>query len=130
LATRIALGLGASALAGCVPAAYVHDVPGTYYGGAGTYQSPPAYYYGAPRYYGYVPYSPRVVYVDHDHRGDDCRHDSHRRGDDRNDRNDQRHHRNPPPDGQAGPPAGRSRAQQVEDRAGPVKRSEERREVE
>jgi hypothetical protein len=116
LAARNALLLGASVLAGCVPAAYVHDIPGTYYGGTGTYQPPPAYYYGATRYYGYVPYAPRVVYVEHDHRGDDCRHDSH--------------HRNPPPDGQEGPPAGRSRAPEVEDRAGPVKRSEERREVE
>lgn len=77
---RIAFVLGTLTLAGCVPGAYVYeDAPAAYYGGGGGYYSSPApAYYGYPGYYSYAPYPPRVVYVDHDHRGDDCRHESHR----------------------------------------------------
>lgn len=147
-ATRVALVLGTLAVAGCVPGAYVHEVPGTYYGGSGTYYPPPTHYYGSPGYYGYAPYAPRVVYVDHDHRGDDCRHQSHRGGNDHNDHNDrndrddridQRHHRDPPagPQAGAGPPAAtpedrgsrRERVRQMADGEGPVKRSEERKDL-
>ena len=127
---RIALAAGALVLAGCVPSAYVYDdLPSVHYGSGGA-PYPPAYYYGypgyygypryyaTPRYYGYSPYPPRVVYYDHDHRGDDCRHPSHRdgrQGDDRDrhDRNDRDHppqdhdgrpDRRPPGEGPATPP--------------------------
>jgi hypothetical protein len=76
---------GTLALAGCVPSAYVYDdAPTAYYGGGYAYQLPPAGYYAypghyaAPGYYAPVYAPPRVVYVDHEHRGDDCRHESHR----------------------------------------------------
>ena len=103
---RIAFVAATFALAGCVPGAYVYeDAPVAYYGGGSAYYSSPApAYYGYPGYYGYsgyygypgrysyAPYPPRVVYVDHDHRGDDCRHESHRGQGPRNYR--------PPPPGQ------------------------------
>ena len=89
--TRIALVAGALALAGCVSGGYLYDdSPGVYDRGSAGY--PPYYFYGypgyyaypryyaPPGYYGYSPYPPRVVYHDHDHRGDDCRHPSHRDG--------------------------------------------------
>lgn len=125
---RIALAVGAMALGGCVSDAYLYDDdPGVYYRGSAGY--PPYYTYGYPGsygypryyapsgYYGYSPYPPRVVYYDHDHRGDDCRHPSHRdgrRGDDRDrhDRNDRDHppqdrdgrsERRPPGEGPATP---------------------------
>jgi hypothetical protein len=73
-------------MAGCVAPAWVQDTPSPYaYGpGYGSYEvSPPAYpaYYYAPghsSYYGYPRFPSRVVCLDHDHRGDDCRHESHR----------------------------------------------------
>lgn len=110
-----ALVAAALTLTACVPSAYVYDdLPAVHHGSGGV-PYPPAYYYGYPNYYGYPgypryyvtpgyysysPYPPRVVYYDHDHRGDDCRHPSHRDGrrdDDRgrHDRNDRDH---PPPD--------------------------------
>jgi hypothetical protein len=122
--TRTALVAGALALAGCVPNAYLYDAaPAVRYGSGGA-PYPPAHYYGDPWYYahpgvyGHAPYPPRVVYHDHDHRGDDCRHPSHRdgrHGDDRDghDRNDRdrppqdrdgRPDRRPPDDGPAMPP--------------------------
>jgi len=107
-------------LTACVPSAYVYDdLPAVHHGSGGA-AYPPAYYYGypnyygypgypryysTPRYYSYSPYPPRIVYYDHDHRGDDCRHPSHRdgrRGDDRDrhDRNDRDH----PPQNRDGRP--------------------------
>lgn len=89
---RTALVAGALTLAGCVPNAYLYDdAPAGYYGGGGGsypstyYYGYPGYYgsagyYGQPGYYGYAPYPPRAVYYNHDHRGDDCRHPSHRDG--------------------------------------------------
>ena len=96
---RIAFVAATFTLAGCVPGAYVYeDAPVAYYGGGGAYYSSPRpAYYGYPGYYNYsgyysyAPYPPRVVYVDHDHRGDDCRHESHRG-------QGPRDHRPPPPD--------------------------------
>lgn len=104
---RTMIVAGALAVTGCVPNAYVYDDdPGVYYRGSAGY--PPYYYgypgnyvysgyYGHPGYYGYSPYPRRVVYYDHDHRGDDCRHESHRDGRrhddrDRHDRNDRDHY--------------------------------------
>jgi hypothetical protein len=95
---RIAFVAATFTLAGCVPSAYVYeDAPVAYYGGGSAYYSSPApAYYGYPGYYGYsgyysyAPYPPRVVYVDHDHRGDHCRHESHRG-------QGPREHRPPPP---------------------------------
>jgi len=79
LSMRIACAAGALALAGCVPSAYLYDdPPQAYYGGGYGYHPPPASYYAYPGYYGPVYAPPRVVYVDHDHRGDGCRHESHR----------------------------------------------------
>jgi len=99
---------GALALGGCASGAYLYDAePGVHYRGSAGY---PPYYSGYPAYSGYVgyygypgpyaypgyyappgryayaPYRPRVVYYDHDHRGDDCRHESHRSGGGRVDR--------------------------------------------
>ena len=105
-----AVAVGALALAGCVSDAYLYDDdPGVYYRGSAGY--PPYYYgypryygypgyYAPPRYYGYSPYPPRVVYYDHDHRGDDCRHPSHRDGrrDDDRDRHDRNDRDRPPQD--------------------------------
>jgi len=126
---RITLAMGALVLGGCVSDGYVYDDgPGVYYRGSAVY--PPYYFYGYPAYYGYpryyappgyigyAPYPPRFVHYDHDHRGDDCRHPSHRDGrrdDDRDhhDRNDRDHppqdrdgrpHRRPPGDGPVTPP--------------------------
>ena len=95
---RIGFVVGALALTGCVPGAYVYeDAPVAYYGGGSAYYTSPAPayygypgYHGYPGYYRYAPYPPRVVYVDHDHRGDDCRHESHRN-------HGPRDHRPPPP---------------------------------
>lgn len=125
---RVTVIMGALALGGCASNAYRYDDdPGVYYrGGAGYppyYYGHPGYYgypgyYARPGYFGYSPYPPRVVYHDHDHRGDDCRHPSHRdgrRGDDRDhhDRNgrdrqpqdlDGRPDRRPPGEGPATPP--------------------------
>lgn len=113
---RVSVVVGALALGGCVSDGYVYDdSPGVYYRGSAGH--PPYYYYGypghygypryyaPPGYYGYSPYPPRVVYYDHDHRGDDCRHPSHRdgrHGDDRDhhDRND----RDRPPQDRDGRP--------------------------
>ena len=105
-----ALLAAAFALTACVPSAYVYDdLPSVHYRSGGA-PYPPAYYYGypgyygysgypryyaTPRYYGYSPYPPRVLYYDHDHRGDDCRHPSHR---------DVRPDRRPPGEGPATPP--------------------------
>lgn len=133
---RAALVAGALTLTGCVPNAYVYDdVPDLHYRSGGApypsayYRAYPGYfgyagYYGYPGYYGYAPYPPRVAYYDHDHRGDDCRHDSHRDGDgrgerDRHDRDardrdgrdrdgkrhDDRHDRRPPDGPRVAPPA-------------------------
>ena len=98
LSMRIACAAGALALAGCVPSAYLYDdPPQAYYGGGYGYYPPPTGYYAYPGYYGPVYAPPRVVYVDHDHRGDDCRHESHR---------DQRpHHDRDRQDRDPGPPA-------------------------
>jgi hypothetical protein len=75
----IACAAGAIALAGCVPSAYLYDdPPPAYYGGGNGYYPPPTGYYAYPGYYGPVHAPPRIVYVDHGHRGDDCRHESHR----------------------------------------------------
>lgn len=95
---RIGFVVGTLALTGCVPGAYVYeDAPVAYYGGGSAYYTSPAPayygypgYHGYPGYYRYAPYPPRVVYVDHDHRGDDCRHESHRN-------HGPRDHRPPPP---------------------------------
>ena len=112
---RAAIVAASLALTACVPSAYVYDdlpavhqrsggapyPPSHYYGHPGYYGYPGyGQYYATPGYYGYSPYPPRVVYYDHDHRGDDCRHPNHRDGrrdDDRDghDRNDRDH---PPPD--------------------------------
>jgi hypothetical protein len=85
----VALVAAALALTACVPSAYVYDdLPAVHYRSGGT-PHPPGYYYGypgypqyyaTPGYYSHSPYPPRVVYYDHDHRGDDCRHPGHRDG--------------------------------------------------
>jgi hypothetical protein len=113
----LAVGLVAMpALTGCVPAGYVYD--GTPYaqGGAYGYPATPPYY-GYAEYYGRTYYPPRVIYVDHDHRGDDCRHESHGNwrshngrdghGDDRHGNGDARHERDRPDGDGARPPADR-----------------------
>jgi hypothetical protein len=112
---RAIIVAGALALCGCASGAYLYDAePGVHYRGSAGY---PPYYSGYPAYSGYLgyygypgpyaypgyyappghyrnaPYPPRVVYYDHDHRGDDCRHESHRRGGGRVDRD--RHDRDP-----------------------------------
>lgn len=117
-----AVAVGALALAGCVSDAYLYDAdPGVYYRGSAGY---PPYYYGYPRhygypgyyapsgYYGYSPSPPRVVYFDHDHRGDDCRHPSHRdgrRGDGRD--RDEHNDRDRPPEDRDGRPERRPQGQ-------------------
>jgi hypothetical protein len=115
-----ALVAAALALTACVPSAYVYDdlpsahyrtggapyPPSQYYGYPG-YYGYPVYprYYAPPGYYGYSPYPPRVVYYDHDHRGDDCRHPSHRDDRDRQPQDhDVRPDRRPPGQGPAMPP--------------------------
>jgi len=134
---RAALVAGALTLTGCVPNAYVYDdVPDVHYRSGGV-PYPPAYYRaypgyfgyagydGYPGYYAYAPYPPRVVYSDHDHRGDDCRDESHRHGDGRGDRDrhdrdardrdgkrhDDRHDRRPPDGPRVGPPASQPASQ-------------------
>jgi len=91
---RFGLLLGTLALAGCVPSGFVYDLPqNRYYDSGGSYYSggTPGYY-GQPYYYGQPGQYPRVVYVDHDHDRDDCRHESHRdRREQPNDRNDRNH---------------------------------------
>lgn len=86
---RCVLLSGALALAGCVPSGFIYDLPQErYYNSGGRYYSAAAPgFYGQPAYYGQSGYAPRVVYVDHDHDRDDCRHESHRkRRDERKDR--------------------------------------------
>jgi len=106
---RCALLLGTLVLAGCVPSGFVYDLPqDRYYNSGGSYYSAgtPGYY-GQPFYYGQPGYYPRVVYADHDHDRDDCRHESHRdRRDERNERND-RDRRDAPADRPPSPRAPR-----------------------
>jgi hypothetical protein len=111
-----AVAVGALALAGCVSDSYIYDDdPGVHYRGSVGY--PPYYFYGypghygypryyaPPGYYGYSPYPPRVVYYDHDHRGDDCRHPSHRDGRRHDDRDRDEHgDRDRPPQDRDGRP--------------------------
>jgi hypothetical protein len=82
--------LGTLGLAGCVPSGFIYDLPqDRYYGSGGGYDSAVAPGpYGLPYYHARPGVGPRVVYVDHDHDRNDCRHESHRhhRGE-RNDRN-------------------------------------------
>ena len=99
---RCALLLGTLVLAGCVPSGFVYDLPQDRYYSSGSsyYSAGTPGYYGQPFYYGQPGYSPRVVYVDHQHDRDDCRHESHRhRRDERNDRDrrDAPADRTPPP---------------------------------
>lgn len=104
---RCALVLGTLGLAGCVPSGFVYDLPQDRYYNSGSsyYSTGTSGYYGQPYYYGQSGYYPRVVYVDHDHDRDDCRHESHReRRDERNARND-RDRRDAPADR---PPAPRA----------------------
>jgi hypothetical protein len=89
---RCALLLGTLALAGCVPSGFVYDLPQDRYYNSGSsyYSAGTTSYYGQPYYYGQPGYYPRVVYADHDHDRDDCRHESHRdRRDERNEQNEQ-----------------------------------------
>lgn len=108
---RAAIATAALVLAGCVPNAFVYDdLPGVHHGSRATlypphYQGYPGYYgyppyYAAPGYYGYSPYPPRAVSYDHDHRGDECRHPSHRDGrrNDGRDRHDRDGRDQPPRD--------------------------------
>jgi len=62
------LVLGAFALTGCVPTAYVQDYSDAYYsgGGYGYYSTMPPGYYGYPGYYPQYYYSPPVVYLGRD----------------------------------------------------------------
>jgi len=118
--TCAALVAATMALTACVPGAYVYDnPPAVHYRSVGS-PYPPAHYYGypsnydyagypgyyaTPGHYGDMPYPPRMVHFDHDHRGDDCRDPSHRdgrRGGDR-DRND-RNGRDRSPQGRDGRP--------------------------
>lgn len=89
---RCTLFLGTLALAGCVPSGFVYDLPQDRYYNSGSsyYSAGTPGYYGQPYYYGQPGYYPRVVYADHDHARDDCRHESHRdrRDEERNQRND------------------------------------------
>ena len=101
---RCILLLGTLALGGCVPSGLVYDLPqDRYYGGGSPYYTAgaPGDYFGQPYYYGPPGDYPRVVYVDHHHDRDDCRHESHRqRRDERNARDDSRDapaERRPPP---------------------------------
>ena len=93
---HVALIVGALALTGCVPGAYVYDYPpdGYYSGGYGYYSTvQPGYYaesgyYGRPGYYGPTGHPPPVVYYDHDHDRDrmDRGRDGHDAHDGRNGR--------------------------------------------
>jgi hypothetical protein len=78
--TRCAALVGTLALTGCVPSGFVYDLPQDRYYSSGSsyYSAAQPGYYGQPVYYGQSGYDPRVVYVDHDHDRDDCRHESHR----------------------------------------------------
>jgi hypothetical protein len=86
---RFALLIGTLVLAGCVPSGFIYDLPqDRYYDrGSNYYSAGTPGYYGQPYYYGQPGNYPRVVYVDHDHDRDDCRHESHR------DQRDERHER-------------------------------------
>ena len=66
------------ALAGCVPSGFIYDLPQDRYYNSGSsyYSAGTTGYYGQPYYYGQPGYYPRVVYADHDHDRDDCRHES------------------------------------------------------
>jgi hypothetical protein len=77
---RCTLLLGTLTLAGCVPSGFVYDLPQDRYYNSGSsyYSAGTSGYYGQPYYYGQPGQYPRVVYVDHDHDRDDCRHESHR----------------------------------------------------
>jgi hypothetical protein len=77
---RCTLLLGTLALAGCVPSGFVYDLPQDRYYSSGSsyYSAGTPGYYGQPYYHGQPGYYPRVVYADHDHDRDDCRHESHR----------------------------------------------------
>lgn len=106
---RFALLFGTLVLAGCVPSGFIYDLPqDRYYDrGSSYYSAGTPGYYGQPYYYGQPGYYPRVVYADHDHDRDDCRHDSHRdRRDERNQRND-RDRRDAPADTPPSPRAPR-----------------------
>jgi len=88
---RCVLLLGTLALTGCVPSGFVYDLPQDRYYSSGSsyYSAGTSGYYGQPYYYGQPGQYPRVVYVDHDHDRDDCRHESHRdRREQRNDPNE------------------------------------------
>ncbi len=88
---RCGLLLGTLALTGCVPSGFVYDLPQDRYydSGSSYYSAGTPGYYGQPYYYGQPGQYPRVVYVDHPHNSDDCRHDSHRdRREEQNDRNE------------------------------------------
>ena len=102
--TRCAVLVGSLALTGCVPSGFVYDLPQDRYysSGSGYYSAVQPGYYGQPAYYGPPGYGPRVVYVDHDHDRDDCRHEGHR---DRRDERDDRDRRDAPADR---PPAPRA----------------------
>ena len=92
---RCVLLLGTLALTGCVPSGFVYDLPQDRYYSSGSsyYSSGTSGYYGQPYYYGQPGQYRRVVYVDHDHDRDDCRHESHRdRREQPNDRNDRNEH--------------------------------------
>lgn len=106
---RCTVLLGTLALAGCVPSGFVYDLPQDRYYSSGSsyYSAGTPGYYGQPYYYGQPGYYPRVVYADHDHDRDDCRHESHRdRRDERNERND-RDRRDAPADKPPSPRAPR-----------------------
>jgi hypothetical protein len=103
---RCALLLGTLVLVGCVPSGFVYDLPQDRYYSSGSryYSAGTPGYDGQPYYYGQPGQYPRVIYVDHDHDRDDCRHESHRdRRDDRNDRD----RRDAPADRQPAPRAPR-----------------------
>ena len=103
---RCTLLLGTLVLAGCVPSGFVYDLPQDRYYNSGSryYSAGTPGYDGQPYYYGQPGQYPRVIYVDHDHDRDDCRHESHRdRRDDRNDRG----RRDAPADRQPAPRAPR-----------------------
>lgn len=106
---RCTVLLGTLALAGCVPSGFVYDLPQDRYYSSGSsyYSAGTPGYYGQPYYYGQPGYYPRVVYADHDHDRDDCRHESHRDPrDERSERND-RDRRDTPADRPPSPRAPR-----------------------
>lgn len=120
--SRIAWAVGTLALAGCVPGAYVYDdSPTMYYGGGYGYYPPPNGYYAYPGYYAPVYSRPRVVYVDHDHRGDDCRHESHRDPRPHRDRGEQGRDQGPGDDARDREPRGVRGMSPPADRPPPVR---------